>query len=275
MGLLDRSNKENSNSVMEGVALKCAPGFYSPYNIAELSYDDGEFKLTGNSCDKRFNFRAFHNIYDIIQRKFTLSTDLDLYIEACDSLLNDRIKIKTSKDISMYPSKMDKHHGHTITIQNIDVNARAFCATCTYIKLVNINIKAKTITLFDLTYDEVYTRISGHIESNRVIMHMYDRCDFRLILENVIGANATLGILHGESLDDDQIKELQNINPITDSKINIFNTDIYCITYLRKYVVITRNPVVIDDFKELSYKMADGWYLIYTGEPIDLYEFVK
>jgi hypothetical protein len=274
MGLLDRSNKENSNSVMEGVALKCAPGFCSLYNVAELSYEDDEFKLSGRSCDKRFNFHAFHNIYNIIQRKFTLSTDLDLYIEACDSLLNDRIKIKTSKDISIYSSKMDKHHGHMITIQNIDVNARAFCATCTYIKLVNINIKAKTITLFDLTYDEVYTRISGHIESGKIVMHMYDRWDFMQILENVIGVNATSGILYGKSLDDNQINELQNINPITDSKINIFNTDIYCITYLRKYVIITRNSAVIDGFKESSYKMADGWYLIYTGEPIDLYEFV-
>lgn len=274
MSLLDRSNKESSNSVMEGVALKCAPGFYSLYNIAELNYVDDEFKLTGKSCDKRFNFRAFHNIYDIIQRKFTLSTDLDLYIEACDSLLNDRITIKSSKDISMYSSKMNKHHSHTVTIQNIDINARAFCATCTYIKFININVNAKTITLFDLKYDEVCTRISGHISSEKIVMHMYDQCNFNQILMNIIGLDIVGGILNNE-LNDDQIKDLQNINPIIDSKINIFNTDIYCITYLRKYVVITRKQSIINAFKESSYKMADGWHLIYTGEPVDLYEFIK
>lgn len=271
MSLLDKSNKENSNSVMEGIADKYNLRFKPHFNgEVELSYEDNEFRLSSNEFGSDFNFDTINDMYNDVQREFTLSTDLNLHIRVCDSFPKDQITIKSSEDIELKPTVRNEAFSRVVTMQNINIFANLLEVSCSCIKLLDVNIESYMFVLYNLTRERLSNNISGHVKSSRVKMYMNNDWDFKQMFESIVGSNIRDGFLNGK-VNKKLLKELQNINPIKRSGINIFDTNTYYIGHHDKCFVITRKQSIINTFKELSYKMADGWYLIYTDEPIDLY----
>jgi hypothetical protein len=271
MSPLDRSNKENLNSVMEGIADKYSSKFRPHFDgEIKLGYEDNEFRLSGSELDSDFNFDVINDIYNDIQRKFTLSADSYLHIRVYDSFPKDRITIKSGKVIELKPTIINKVVSRTVTMQNINIITDLLDVSCSYIKLLNVNIESNILVLHDLTREKLCNNINGHIKTNRVDMSMNNKWDFDQMFTSTTSLNITK-ITINEGLNNDQINELQNINPIKGSKIGIFNTNTYRILHHDNCFVITREKSIINTFKELSYKMADGWYLIYTDKSINFY----
>lgn len=209
-------------------------------------------------------------IYNDIQRKFTLSTDSYLHIRLYNLFPKDRITIKAGKAIELKSTIRNEAFSCEVTIQNINIFADLLEVSCSYIKLLNVNIKSNILVLHNLTREKICNNISGHIKTKRVNIHMNNKWDFNQIFASITSLNITKNILNGE-LNNDQINELQNINPIKKSKIDIFDTNIYHILHHDNCFVITREQSIINKYKGSSYQMADGWYLIYTGKSINFY----
>lgn len=273
MSLLDKINKENINSSMQVITNKYSSKFHSFHNDTELYYEKGEFKLRGTYC-ARFNFDALNSIHDEIQRKIILSTDLDLCIETCDSSRNGQMEIKTSGDIEIIPTVRNAAYERVTTIENVNIFADVLKIACTYIKLFNVNIKTKLLTLHDLTCETLCNNISGYVKTSQIYMHMNTSWDFDRIFKSITNLNIPKGF-PGIKLNETQINELLNTNPITRSGIGVFNTNTYRIAHHSNYFIITRDQSIISTFEESSYKMADGWYLICTVKSVNLYEFIR
>ena len=162
MSLLDRSNKENLNSVMGSIADKYSSKFRLHFDgEIKLSYEDNEFRLSGDELGSDFNFNVINDIYNDIQRKFTLSADSYLHIRVYDSFPKDRITIKSGKVIELKPTIINKVVSRTVTMQNINIITDLLDVSCSYIKLLNVNIESNILVLHDLTREKLCNNISG------------------------------------------------------------------------------------------------------------------
>jgi hypothetical protein len=271
MSLLDRSNKENLNSVMEGVADEYSNKFKAfdksnnPIRMTGIEYRDGEFNIITNDQIDSISFRSsvINDMYHDIHKKVNINSESDLRITADQSVVIEN-EIRTTKNISISPSMLYSSGDFLISISNINIFAKELSICPTFIKLYDSNIKVNTLTLSNIQDIKDLNNITGHIESGRLDIYT----------ANYIAWENFFKVFE----DKEQVIKLSKYNLIQAIGLGSYISNSYRIVDFDKTVIITRDPVVYRQLKKYDSEIKrttthsylldlnGDWHLLYVSD---------
>lgn len=249
MGLLDRINKENTESISQDIVDKCLKMIIG--NNQDHDRYRGTFinnNLHIDKCESSvilpLKTDGLQDMYNVIKKDFTISTDLNvaIFTDLHDSTL-EHVKIKCGTTCQLF--------GFTgnVELKNINIFSQTLIVDLSNLHLSNVNIHTThNIQIISGCDMETFKGISGSISTDNLFVYIQKTPLIESIYRG-LGVGRSNWSLYEKLVEN---KFIEILDP------DRFDVNTYCIT-LSKYLsfYITKCPHKFNDPISLN----DTWYL--------------